>query len=144
MLTRIRPLAGALALMALLLAMAEGAWAATCICMPSMAAGASGAMDATDAHMAMAGADMDAGAAAAPGDHCVGHMSVGSSPDDGSRGTPHCPFAPMAVTSCVAVSIPSHSALVVAPSPENAVPLPGVAALLDTLIERPLFHPPRT
>jgi len=143
MLTRTRPLAGALALIALLLAVAESAWAATCICMPSMP-GATDRMEMTGADTEIAGASIDMdGATAEPHDHCMGHMTVGSAPDDGSGETPTCPFAPMAAASCVAVSLPSHPALVEASSPEDAVALPSVARLLEMLIERPLFHPPR-
>ncbi|MBW3655810.1 MAG: hypothetical protein KY444_06865 [Gemmatimonadetes bacterium] len=125
---RFRVLAALLALFALSLTWVQAGWASTC---------APGAESTAEASAEAGGAASD----------CATDMGMSHSDDPrsghGEPDAPACPFGPMTASGCVAPSLPAHTPVAVAPSPEGAVLVGSADSTRDRLLSSAFFRPPR-
>ena len=172
MIRSIRFIAGIAALVAMLLSSVEGAWAMMCSAAMEMdvpearvepvAAGMPEndmpGMDMAGVDMPgmdmpgmdmpdndMPGMDMPGMEDMAEGAHadCMRHRSHGSADGQGPQ-PEHCPFMPVAASSCVlGVSLPSDALSETPGAFADPVLLPSSDDLPKILLGRPLFHPPK-
>jgi hypothetical protein len=138
-LVRVRFLAGILGLTALLLSLAEAAWAS--ICSPAMELGSLPAAGESPAAEAAQAAGMPAG-------HCGHHAEPGfprpDSPQPEAPAPGSCPFTPMSLSSCAAaVSMPAEVRLSVASPFGRDLLSPTYPDFFEILLTEALFHPPK-
>ncbi len=128
---RFRFLAALFALIGLLAFVVEGAWASSCL-------------EAAEMEMAAAPAI----GAVAPGASCMVGMALphadapSETQSDGSQ-APHCPLTVAAGSCAGALSLPSESAVSLAPSPEGADLVISPDQARDLLLASAFFRPPR-